>query len=77
MKVLKQFLFAAAVMICLSLTASAQKNQDDRKNTPPKDSKLTIPVAPKDDKKPKGNDRPKDDRKKPESVFFRFSGEDE
>jgi hypothetical protein len=77
MKVLKQLLFAFAVTICLSLTASAQR-QDDKKNTPPKDKDKVpfIQVVPKDDKKPKGNDRPKDDKKKPESIFFRFSEED-
>jgi hypothetical protein len=73
MKVLKQILFALAVMICVSVTASAQKDGDDKKT--PKKEKPPVIVVP-DNKKPKENDRPKDrdnDRKKPESAYFKSS----
>ncbi len=68
MKTLKQILFAAAVMICFSMSASAQKEGD--KNNPPKKPKdpPVIVVKPKDDK-PK-DDKPKDDKKKPQAIIF-------
>jgi hypothetical protein len=74
MKVLKQILFAFAVMICVSVTASAQKDGDDRKNTPKKEKPPVIVVP--DNKKPKDNDKPKDrdkDKRKPESAYLKSS----
>lgn len=69
MKVLKQILFAAAVVVCFSITASAQKGQDDKKPKNPETPK--IKVVPKEGEKPKGNERPKgDDRKKPQSAYL-------
>ncbi len=69
MKVLKQILFAAAVVICFSVAASAQQKPDDKKPKNPETPK--IKVVPKEDSKPKGNEKPKgDDRKKPESAYL-------
>lgn len=79
MKVLKQILFAAAVMICFSMTASAQ-SQNDKRNPPDKKNPPVIvvePKKPKDSDKPKENDRPKDDKKKPESAYLKSSNENE
>ena len=77
MKVLKQLLFAVAVMICFSITASAQ-NQGDKK-PPPKEKPPVIVVEPK---KPKENDKPKEnnpnnDKKKPGFAYLRASNENE
>jgi hypothetical protein len=74
MKVLKQILFAIAVTICFSITASAQK-QDDKK---PKDPKPpVIIVAPKNEK-PKENDKPKGgEKKKPQSAYLKTINKDE
>lgn len=75
MKVLKQILFAIAVMICFSITASAQK-QDDKK--PPKNQETPkIKVVPKEGEKPKGNEKPKDDKKKPQSAYFKSTDKEE
>ena len=69
MKVLKQILFAIAVMICFSITASAQR-QDDKKPKNPETPK--IKVVPKEGEKPKGNEKPKgDEKKKPESAYLK------
>ena len=65
MNTLKQLLFAVAVMICFSMTASAQKDPD--KNPPPKAPPPIIIVQPKPTP-----DKPKDDKKKPESLMFYF-----
>jgi hypothetical protein len=75
MKVLKQILFAIAVTICFSLTASAQKG-DDKK---PKDPKPpVIIVVPKGNERPKENDKPKgDEKKKPQSAYLKTTNEDE
>ena len=78
MKLLKQLLFAFAVMICFSMTASAQKDGDDRKDTPKKEKPPVIIVP---DKKPK-EDKPKDNdrdngKKKPNSAYLKSSNEDE
>jgi len=77
MKTLKQLLFAVAVMICFSITASAQKEGD--KKPPPKEKPPVIVVEPKTpkpkDDKPK-DDKPKDDKKKPPQAFiFYFRNE--
>ena len=75
MKVLRQLILLAAIMVGFSLTAMAQR-QDDKK-PPPKDNPPKIrvedkkPDKPKDDKK---DDR-KDDKGKPELAFISISGE--
>ena len=78
MKVLKQLLFAAAVVICFSMTASAQQ---DGKKVPPKnpDNIPKIIVTPKNDdrNKPKNNEDKRNDKKKPESAYLRQEGEDQ
>lgn len=68
MKILKQLLFAIAVTICFSLTASAQKGDDKKPKNP---NPPQIIVKPKDSDKPKENDKPKDDKKKPNSAYLR------
>ena len=61
MKIFKQLLFVFVIVIGLSLSASAQKQGDDKK---PKEDKKppVIVVVPKDDDKPK--DKPHNDGKK-------------
>ena len=71
MKTLKQILFAVAVMICFSITASAQKEGD--KKPPPKQDPPVIVVEPKTPK-PK-DDKPKDDKKKPQAFIIYFRNE--
>ena len=71
MKVLKQILFMTIVVIGLSMTAMAQKQDDDKKNRPPKDPPQI--VAPDKDKpKDNNNDNRNDNNrpKKPESSVF-------
>ena len=75
MKIFNQLLFAVALVIGISITASAQENQ---KKTPPKENPPpVIFIEPKRDEKPK-EDKPKDERnkdnkgKKPQ-AFFRNS----
>jgi len=70
MKTLKQLLFTVAVMICFSMTASAQKEGD--KKTPPKKDPPIVIVKDKD--KPK-EDKPKDDKKKPQAFILYFKTE--
>ncbi len=70
MKTLKQLLFAVAMMICFSMTASAQK-EGDKKPPPKKDPPVVIV---KDKDKPK-EDKPKDDKKKPQAFIFYFRNE--
>jgi len=72
MKTLKQLLFAVAVMICFSMTASAQQKEGDKKPPPKKDQPVVL-VKPKDDK-PK-EDKPKDDKKKPQAFILYFKTE--
>jgi hypothetical protein len=76
MKVLKQILFAVAITICFTLTASAQK-QDDKK-PPEKKNPPEIEVVPKDRPKdrPKEEDKPKNDKKKPQTAYLKISNED-
>ncbi|MDQ3712797.1 MAG: hypothetical protein M3388_11355 [Acidobacteriota bacterium] len=69
MKTLKQLLFAIAVMICFSMTASAQKEED--KKPPPKKGEPPIIVVEPKDKKPK-DEKPKDDKKKPQMFVLYF-----
>ena len=72
MKTLKQLLFAVAVMICFSITASAQKEGDKKPPPKPKDPPVIV-VEPKD-KKPK-EEKPKDDKKKPQAFIIYFRNE--
>jgi hypothetical protein len=71
MKILKQLIFMSLVMIGLSMTAMAQR-QDDKKNPPPKQDPPKI-VVPDKDRPP---DKPKDDNnnsnrpKKPQDAIF-------
>lgn len=66
MKHLKQLLLAIALVVGISITASAQSG--DGKKPPPKNNPPTVPVEPK---KPK-EDKPKDSDKgkKPGIVFY-------
>ncbi len=66
---LKQLFFAAALVIGISITASAQKEGD--KKPPPKEKPPII--VPNPDKKPK-EDKPKGD-KKPQAFIFGFRNE--
>ncbi|MDQ3062863.1 MAG: hypothetical protein M3R14_08395 [Acidobacteriota bacterium] len=72
MKTLKQLLFAVAVMICFSMTASAQKEGDKKPPPKPKDPPVIV-VEPKTPK-PK-DDKPKDDKKKPQAFILYFKTE--
>jgi len=63
-KTLKHSLFAVALVVGFSMTATAQKEGD--KKTPPKEKPPVIVVNP--EKKPK-EDKPKDD-KKPGAMIF-------
>ncbi len=72
MKTLKHLIFALAVMICFSMTASAQKEGD--KKPPPKEGKPPVIVVEPKDKKPK-DEKPKDDKKKPQAFIFYFRNE--
>lgn len=74
MKTLKQLFFLATIVIGLSMSASAQKDQEKPK--PPKDP----PVINPGDKKPpkeKPDDRNNDNRggKKPQIVFIKNGSE--
>lgn len=70
MNLLKQLFFIFLMTVAFSLSAMAQKQDDDKKNRPPKDPPVI--VAPDKDK-PK--DRPKDNNnsnrpKKPSEIFI-------
>ena len=70
MKILKQLLFAATVVFCFSIAASAQQTD---KTPVPKPSPPVIVVRPKGDEKPK-EDKPKNnENKKPNSAILDFS----
>ena len=66
----KQFLFAIALVIGVSISALAQKEGD--KKPPPKKEPPVIVVTPKKDPK---DEKPKEDKKKPESVIFNYKYE--
>ena len=61
---LKQLLFAVALIVGVSISASAQKEGD--KKPPPKPPP---PIIEPKDKNPK-DDKPKDDNKKPTAMIF-------
>lgn len=71
MRVLKQLIFMAIVFIVFSMTAMAQR-QDDNQNRPPK--KDPPQIVPPDKDRPR--DRPRDDNKnsnrpqKPQDAIF-------
>lgn len=67
MKILKQLIFAVALIVCVSVSVSAQKDEGKR----PKKGNPPIIVVGNDGKKPK-EDKPKEDdrRKKPQINFF-------
>lgn len=66
MKNLKQILLTIALVVGISITASAQNN--DNRKPPPKEKPPVVPVEPKKpkDEKPKDNDK----GKKPGMVFY-------
>jgi len=64
-KYLKHSLFAVALVIGLTMSASAQKDGD--KKTPPKEGKPPVIIV-NPEKRPK-EDKPKDN-KKPEAMIF-------
>ena len=75
MRVLKQLLFAAAVVICFSMAASAQgqdgKKVPDKKNPPI----IVVPTPNKD--RDKDKDKPKNDNKKPGMAYLRQKDENQ
>ena len=73
MKLVKPLLFAAAVVICFSITGLAQ-NQDPKK-VPPKGTPpiIVVPTPNKD----KDKDKPKNDNKKPGMAYLRQRNEDQ
>lgn len=55
-KILMKFLFTFVAVVGLTLSISAQKNNDDKKPKPPKETPTIDPgkkPPPRDDKKPK------------------------
>ena len=72
MNFLRQILLTLAVVIGFSLTASAQRQPEDRKK-PPKDN---AEIKPEDKKPPKNNDQPRNNDgrenrpKKPQTFFL-------
>ena len=71
MSFLRQILFAVTAVIGFSLTASAQRQQPDKKEKPPKPH---VEIRP-EDKKPKNNENKdnnqnKDGKKKPQAFFL-------
>lgn len=72
MKILKQLFLAIALVVGISITASAQK--PDGKKPPPKEQPPVVPVEPKKPKEEKPKDNDKDDKdnkgKKPEISFY-------
>lgn len=67
MKIIRQFLFVTVMIIGFSIAASAQQNQDKKKETPPKKDVPTIDVVIKNDEKSK--EKPKEDKKKPTAYL--------
>ena len=68
MNILKQLLLIFAIVIGFSLTAFAQKDDQDKK--PPKEKPPV--VNPEDKKPPKGEKPPENDRpKKPNAIFVK------
>ncbi len=77
MKVLRQFLLLTAILIGFSLTATAQKQQDEKK-TPPKEDPPKIKIEPKKPDKPKDDKKDnKDNKDRPELVYLKVFKETE
>ena len=74
MKVLRQILFATAIVIGFSLSVSAQKGGDDKKRPPKDPPTIQVPDKKEPKEKPKDDDR-KNDKKKPEMAFSNEPGE--
>lgn len=77
MKFLRQILILAAITVGFSLTAMAQK-PDDQKKIAPKENRPSIPVKPKNDdnKKPDKPRDDKDDRRRPGMAIAVSSSEE-
>ncbi len=76
MKILKQLIFIMVFVIGVSISASAQKN-DDQKKTPPKEDRPKIVVPEKKDppkEKPRDNKNNDNRGKKPGMAFLGISG---
>lgn len=76
MKILQQILFAALIIIGFSLTASAQRPNEGKKERPPKEP---VEIKPSENKRPKNNEnnnnnnnnRGNENRpKKPQAYFL-------
>lgn len=75
MKILKQLLFITILMVGFSLTASAQKQDGDNKNRPPKDTaEIKPPDKDKPNDKPKNDNRNNDNRGKKPQAFILNGG---
>lgn len=72
---LKQLLFATAVMFCFSIAAFAQKPDD--KKPPPKDPPVVIvkDKNPKDENKPKNNENKDNKGKKPQAFVIELEND--
>jgi hypothetical protein len=72
MNLLRQILFTAVVVFGFSLTASAQRQPEEKKK-PPKEN---AEIKPEENKKPKNNDNPRNNEnrenkpKKPQTFFL-------
>jgi len=72
MKLLQQILFAAIFAVCLTLTVSAQRNQEEKKEKPPKER---VEIKP-EQKPPRNNENNNNNRgnenrpKKPQAYFL-------
>lgn len=70
MRALRQFILLTAIVIGLSMTAAAQR-QDNKKPPPKPENRPSIPVKPKnDDKKDKPKDDKRNDRRRPGMAFI-------
>jgi hypothetical protein len=69
MRVLKQILFTAALLVGLAFTASAQNNDQPRKPPPKEDKNIPKIVVP-EGKKPPPTPKPPKDGKKPGFAFI-------
>ncbi len=71
MKAVKRFVLMAALMIVGTFAVSAQRQDNDNKQRPPKPD---VKIQPQDKNKPRDNDRPKDNNnnspKKPQYALL-------
>ena len=68
-KLVKQIFLVMAIVVGVSITASAQSND---KKPPPKEKPPVIIIKDKDKEKPK-DEKPKDEKKKPEMALLGVS----